>query len=89
DNIRNGLDYGYASDPLAFVRWHYDKKRNGIYAIDEHYGVKISNRKLAEWITKRGYAHEEIFAEVEPKSNDEMRLEHGIQRLKQVKKGPD
>lgn len=89
DNIRNGLDYGYASDPLAFVRWHYDKKRNGIYAIDEHYGQKISNRKLAEWIIKRGYQHEEIFAEIEPKSNAEMREEHGLRRLQQVKKGPD
>ena len=46
DNIRNGLDFGYATDPLAFVRWHYDKKKNGIYAIDEIYGVKISNRNL-------------------------------------------
>ncbi len=27
DNIRNGLDFGYATDPLAFVRWHYDKKK--------------------------------------------------------------
>lgn len=33
DNIRNGLDFGYATDPLAFVRWHYDKKKNGIYAL--------------------------------------------------------
>ncbi|MCY1464092.1 phage terminase, large subunit, PBSX family [compost metagenome] len=39
DNIRNGVDFGYATDPLAFVRWHYDKKKNGIYAIDEIYGV--------------------------------------------------
>lgn len=89
DNIRNGLDYGYASDPLAFVRWHYDKKRNGIYAMDEYYGVKISNRKLAEWIKNRGYQSDEINAEVEPKSNAELREEHGIRRVKQVKKGPD
>ncbi|PAF34227.1 terminase [Terribacillus saccharophilus] len=89
DNIRNGLDYGYASDPAAFVRWHYDKKRNGIYAMDEFYGVKISNRKLAEWITKKGYHGDEIQAEVEPKSNAEMKEEHGIRRIKQVKKGPD
>ena len=27
DNIRNGLDFGYATDPLAFVRWHYDKRK--------------------------------------------------------------
>ncbi|MDU2546356.1 MAG: PBSX family phage terminase large subunit, partial [Finegoldia magna] len=44
DNIRNGLDFGYADDPLAFVRWHYDKKKRVIYAIDEYYGVQISNR---------------------------------------------
>ena len=50
DNIRNGLDFGYATDPLAFVRWHYDKKHNGIYAIDEYYGQKISNRQAANWI---------------------------------------
>jgi phage terminase large subunit len=89
DNIRNGLDYGYASDPLAYVRWHYDKKKNGIYAMDEFYGVKISNRKLAEWIKGRGYQSDEINAEVEPKSNAELREEHGIRRVKQVKKGPD
>ncbi|MGC2986418.1 PBSX family phage terminase large subunit, partial [Enterococcus faecium] len=23
DYIRNGLDYGFATVPLAFVRWHY------------------------------------------------------------------
>jgi len=89
DNIRNGLDYGYATDPVAFVRWHYDKKRNGIYAVDEYYGVKISNRKLAEWITNKGYQSDAILAEVEPKSNAEMKNEHGIKRIKQVKKGPD
>ena len=27
DNIRQGNDFGYGPDPLAFVRWHYDKKR--------------------------------------------------------------
>lgn len=48
DNIRNGLDFGYADDPLAFVRWHYDKKKRVIYAIDEYYGVQISNRQYAK-----------------------------------------
>lgn len=90
DNIRNGLDYGYATDALAFVRWHYDKKKNRIYAIDEHYGVKISNRKLAEWIHKKNYQSDIIRAEsTEAKSNDELKFEHGIKRIKRVKKGPD
>jgi phage terminase large subunit len=90
DNIRNGIDYGYASDPLAYVRWHYDKKKKTIYAVDELYGVKISNRMLAEHLKGRGYAHERFAAEsAEPKSNDEMRYEYGINRLYAVKKGPD
>ncbi|MCP6651778.1 phage terminase large subunit, partial [Klebsiella pneumoniae] len=52
DNIRNAIDFGYATDPLAFVRWHYDKKKRIIYAMDEHYGVQISNREIAQWIKK-------------------------------------
>lgn len=89
DNIRQGLDYGYATDPLAFVRWHYDKKRNCIYAIDELYEVKLSNRKAAEWIKSREYHYQDIYAEVEPKSNAEMKEEHDIKRIFQVKKGPN
>lgn len=89
DNIRQGLDYGYATDPLAFVRWHYDKKRNSIYAIDELYEVKLSNRKAAEWIKARDYQYQDIYAEVEPKSNAEMKEEHDIKRIFQVKKGPN
>lgn len=90
DNIRNGVDFGYATDPLAFVRWHYDKKKNGIYAVDEFYGQKISNRKLAEWLKQRGYSAEEIFADsAEPKSIAELRNDLDIPRVRGVKKGPD
>lgn len=90
DNIRNGVDYGYATDPLAFVRWHYDKKRNGIYAIDEYYGQKISNRKFAKVLHARGYQSDEIFSDsAEPKSNAELKNEHGIKNIRGAKKGPD
>ncbi len=90
DNIRNAVDFGYATDPLAFVRWHYDKKKNGIYAIDELYGQKISNREFAKWLVGRGYSDERIYADsAEPKSIEELRKEHGIKRIAGVKKGPD
>ena len=89
DNIRQGLDYGYATDPLAFERWHYDKKRNCIYAIDELYEVKCSNRRAAQWIKSNKYHYQDIIAEVEPKSNAEMRNEHDISKIRQVTKGPD
>ena len=90
DNIRNGLDFGYATDPLAFVRWHYDKKKNGIYAIDEYYGQKISNRNVANWLTSKGYQSDRIAADsAEPKSIAELSSDFGISRVFGVKKGPD
>lgn len=90
DNIRNAVDFGYATDPLAFVRWHYDKKHNGIYAIDELYGQKISNRQLSNWLKDKRYSNDEIFADsAEPKSIAELRNEYDVKRIKGVKKGPD
>lgn len=90
DNIRQGVDFGYANDPLAFVRWHYDKKRRRIYAMDEFYGVKISNRKLAEFIKSKRYNTTDCIADsAEPKSIDEIVYEHGVPRFYGAKKGPD
>lgn len=90
DNIRQATDFGYATDPLAFVRLHYDKKKNGIYIFDELYGQKISNRELANWIKARGYESHDLFCDsAEPKSIAELKNEHGIRRAKGVRKGPD
>ncbi|WP_019123802.1 PBSX family phage terminase large subunit [Brevibacillus massiliensis] len=88
DNIKQGIDFGYGPDPYAFVRWHYDKTRRRIYAIDEHYGQKISNREAAAWIKGKGYHTQQTIADsAEPKSIDELK-DHGI-RIKGAKKGPD
>ncbi|WP_422070819.1 PBSX family phage terminase large subunit [Staphylococcus simulans] len=90
DNIRNAIDFGYATDPLAFVRWHYDKKKRIIYAMDERYGVQISNREIAQWIKKKGYQNDDIYCDsAEPKSIAELKIEQNIPRVKAVKKGPD
>lgn len=89
DNFRQGADWGYGVDPYSFVRWHYDKTRKRIYAVDEHYGVKISNREAAGWIKKKEYHDLKITADsAEPKSIAEMKSEHGITRMKGAKKGP-
>ena len=87
DNIRQGIDWGYGVDPVAFLRCHYDKTRRKLYIFDEYYGVKISNRELAEWIKKKNYHTELTIADsAEPKSIDEMKS-YGI-RIKGAKKGP-
>ncbi|MNB80562.1 Phage terminase large subunit [compost metagenome] len=87
DNIRQGIDWGYGVDPVSFGRWHYDKTRRRLYALDERYGVKISNRELAEWIKERKYHDVMTTADsAEPKSIDEMRSA-GV-RIRGAKKGP-
>lgn len=86
DNIRQGLDWGYGTDPLAFIRLHYDKTRRKIFLLDEYYAVKTSNREIYEWLNKKGYLDEWIIADsAEPKSIDEMRG-HGCSKIKGAKK---
>lgn len=86
DNIRQGTDWGYGVDPLSFGRWHYDKTRRILYAMDEKYGVKISNRELADWMKLKGYDRDLTTADsAEPKSIDEMRG-YGI-NMRGAKKG--
>lgn len=87
DNIRQGIDWGYGVDPFAFVRWHYDKTRGIIYAIDEYYGLKKSNRDVANWIKQKKYNDVLIIADsAEPKSIDEL-LSYGI-NIEGATKGP-
>lgn len=37
DNIFHGLDFGFSSDPTAYIKVHYDKTRKAIYILDEFY----------------------------------------------------
>jgi len=73
DNIRQGSDWGYAVDPLAFVRWHYDKTRRIIYGMNEIYGIKISNREFNDKLKLNSYNNTMTVADsAEPKSISEM-----------------
>lgn len=87
DNIRQGIDWGYAADPFAFVRLHYDKKKRKLYFIGEIYDVKISNREAASIIRDKKWLRPDITADsAEPKSIDELKT-YGL-RCKGAKKGP-
>ena len=87
DNIRQGVDWGYATDPVAFIRLHYDKTRRKIYILDEFYEVKASNRRLSEVIKSRNYHHQlTVCDSAEPKSKDEL-LTYGVKMIC-AKKGP-
>ena len=53
--IFQGLDFGFASDPFAFVRVSYDRKTDTIFFIDEIYKKGCSNKEIADRIIEKGY----------------------------------
>ena len=86
DNYFNGLDWGFASDPFAIVRLHYDKKHKIIYITDEVCQAGLHNDESAE-ITKELVGNDWITCDSsEPKSVSDFKRA-GI-RAKGAKKGP-
>ena len=53
--IYSGCDFGFAQDPMAYIRAAYDEKHDTIYLIDEIYKKHMSNKQLADEIKRRGY----------------------------------
>ena len=53
DTIYNGLDFGFSTDPTAFIRLHYDKTRKVIYIFDEIYQTDLMTGTLAEMLKER------------------------------------
>ena len=98
DNYRNGLDFGFASDPAALIRVGYDEKNKRIYVLDELYQRGLTNDMLSGEI-KRIIGYEYIVCDSsEPKSIQELKsydinaigakkgkdsVVHGIQWLQQ------
>jgi phage terminase large subunit len=80
DHIHYGLDWGYALDPLHWVKLHYDAKKEIIYILDEFRAHKMSNHELYEVLTKnKGITPEDVIIadSAEPKSIADMR-EYGL-----------
>ena len=83
-NIRQGLDFGYAVDPLAFNRMHYDTKKRRLYIFREISGINLFNRQF--WEMAKVYNDVLTIADsAEPKSIAELKS-YGM-RIKGAKKG--
>lgn len=53
--VYNGLDFGFASDPAAFIRLAYDRKKQTVYLLGEIVAKHKSNAELAGMIKAKGY----------------------------------
>lgn len=86
-NRRNGLDFGFSSDPAAYGRSHYDKAHKTIYIFDELYETRLTNPQLASVLKPKLDRDRLACDSAEPKSIRELR-DNGIDAYP-VKKGQD
>jgi len=90
DRIYEGLDWGYALDPLHWGRQHYDAGKEIIYIYDEFRAHKMGNRELYEkLIADKGVTPAQLIIadSAEPKSIADMR-DFGL-TMRGAEKGPD
>lgn len=87
DKIRQGLDFGFAADPLAFERMHLNKKQRRLYIFGEVYQTNLRSSKAVEYIKILNPENKIITADSEePRSIDTFN-ELGL-RVVGAKKGP-
>jgi len=86
DNIRNGVDWGYGSDPFAFVRSHFNKRKKEIYIFDEIYATELLNDESAPLVKARTGREIVTCDNAEPKSIKDFRNK-GV-NARAAKKGP-
>jgi phage terminase large subunit len=88
-NVKRGLDFGYAIDPLSYNVVHYDRKKKRLYVYHELYKVGLSNYSAYhDYIKHENKNNEMVLGDsAEPKSLHELR-QYGL-KVRGVKKGPD
>lgn len=87
DKNHHGLDFGYAADPLAYVKCHFDKTRRRLYIFGELYQVNLSNAKAVKLIKQLNPLNQPVIGDSEdPRTINEFN-ELGL-RVIGAKKGP-
>lgn len=86
DNHRHGVDWGFAEDPFAYIKSHYDKKRKRLYICDEIEAVGMLNEESAPLVREKAGTSRVVGDSSEPKSiSDYKRLKVNAVA---AKKGP-
>jgi len=83
-NRRNGLDFGFSSDPAALAVSHYDHNHKTIYIYDELYETGLTNDLLATEVRNRIGDDTVTCDSAEPKSIAELR-NYGVNATPAVK----
>ncbi len=82
--FQNGLDFGYANDPAAPVRCHYDRAKMILYLLDAKYCIGMTNDLLAAEVRNMCGSEVVTCDSSEPKSIQELR-NYGITSIPAIK----
>lgn len=82
----NGLDFGFAADPDAFVRVWFDARRRRLFVADEFVGVRTPADRLAAEVASRAKGATVRCDSAEPRMIAELR-ERGVNAVA-ARKGP-
>ena len=71
--VYQGLDWGFATDPLAFIKCSYDRHTRRLFIFDEIYGTHILTTRLSELLIEHGAQTRPIIADcADPQSINEL-----------------
>ncbi|MDL2254006.1 PBSX family phage terminase large subunit, partial [Ruminococcaceae bacterium OttesenSCG-928-I18] len=87
DNLRCGLDFGFAQDPNALVVCHVDARRRRLYVLSEFVRGGLHDDELAREVAKRINDEVVVCDSAEPKAISDL-CRRGVRAVPAVK-GPD
>lgn len=86
DRFLNGGDFGFANDPDAVLRMHYDKRSRHLYMLDEIYGTRMNVDVLADKVRALIGSEYVTYDSEDPRMINELRRRKV--RVLPAKKGP-
>lgn len=88
DRFKFGIDFGFAADPFAWGKFHYDKKRKELYVIDEIYEVRLHDNRAVEKIRQKHQGQMFITADSAESKSISYMQNQGL-NIESAKKGKD
>lgn len=73
DRSLNGLDFGFAADPDAFIRVLFDARRRRLFVAEEFVGVRTPADRLAEEVASRAWGETVHCDSADPRMIQELR----------------
>lgn len=63
DEIRQGIDWGFVTDPFVFLQLHYDRKHRSLYIFDEIYEHGLRNADAVPLVRDKAFEFLPIVAD--------------------------